>query len=126
MKCKDCEACKIGWFESKPNEYVCIGAKEPFVISDINVECTEYPEYRNKRTNSEIKKLRLDGEYYASYVGDDGIYSPMVIGNSVYYQCIVSKELFIEAYNKWIKNDSASKYDSLFCGKYDTDCWCDD
>lgn len=44
MKCKDCHACRKGYFESKPQAYVCIGVKEPFVIYDINVECTEYPE----------------------------------------------------------------------------------
>ena len=44
MKCKDCHACRKGYFESRPQAYVCIGVKEPFVIHDINVECTEYPE----------------------------------------------------------------------------------
>lgn len=48
MKCKECKCCKKGWFASKPNDYVCIGVKHPFVISDINVECTEYEVYRNK------------------------------------------------------------------------------
>ena len=44
MKCKDCSACYKGFFKSKPEAYVCIGVPEPFVIDDINVECTEYPE----------------------------------------------------------------------------------
>lgn len=44
MKCKDCECCHKGYFKSKPEAYVCIGVKEPFVIDDINVECTEYAE----------------------------------------------------------------------------------
>ena len=44
MKCKDCHACRKGYFESKPQAYVCTGVKEPFVIDDIGVECTEYPE----------------------------------------------------------------------------------
>jgi hypothetical protein len=42
MKCKDCKACYKRFFESKPEEYVCIGVPEPFVIKDINSECTEY------------------------------------------------------------------------------------
>ena len=42
MKCKDCKACKKGWFPSDPDEYVCIGVKEPFVINDVNTHCTEY------------------------------------------------------------------------------------
>ena len=48
MKCRECSACNKGWFKSKPNDYVCTGVKEPFVINDINVECTEYPEKRRK------------------------------------------------------------------------------
>lgn len=27
---------------SKPNDYVCIGVQEPFVINDISQKCTEY------------------------------------------------------------------------------------
>lgn len=51
MKCKECNSCKKGWFTSRPNEYVCIGVKIPFVIADINVECTEYPEKRSKNVS---------------------------------------------------------------------------
>ena len=42
MKCKACSSCRKGYFESKPDKYVCIGVKEPFVISNIDNECTEY------------------------------------------------------------------------------------
>lgn len=48
MKCKDCSSCKKGWFPSKPDEHVCIGVKVPFVISNINNECTEYSEKNSK------------------------------------------------------------------------------
>lgn len=48
MKCKDCSSCHEGWFSYRPNAYVCIGVKEPFIISDIEQECTEYPEKRDK------------------------------------------------------------------------------
>ena len=41
------------------------------------------------------------------YVGEDGIYRPyqeyVPEGWDVAYQMIISKEMFIEAYNKWIK-----------------------
>lgn len=41
------------------------------------------------------------------FVGDDGIYVPCEPyapeGCSAAYHCIITKELFIEAYNKWIK-----------------------
>lgn len=43
MKCKNCKGCRKGYFKSKPEEYVCIGVLEPFVIKDINSNCTEYP-----------------------------------------------------------------------------------
>lgn len=42
MKCKECSSCRKGWFALNPNDYVCIGVDMPFVIEDINVECTEY------------------------------------------------------------------------------------
>jgi hypothetical protein len=48
MRCIDCDCCKKGWFKSKPEEYVCTGVKEPFLINNIYHECTEYPEKRNK------------------------------------------------------------------------------
>lgn len=47
MKCKDCPSCSKGWMHYK-NQYVCIGVKEPFVIEDIEHECTEYPEKRDR------------------------------------------------------------------------------
>ena len=53
MKCKECRGCKKGWFKSRPNSYVCIGVKEPFVIDNINVDCTEYSELKNKKIPSE-------------------------------------------------------------------------
>lgn len=47
MKCRDCEACEKGWFSSNPDEYICIGVPDPFVIDDINAECTEYEDKRS-------------------------------------------------------------------------------
>lgn len=98
MKCKDCHACRKGYFESKPQAYVCIGVKEPFVINDINVECTEYP------------ILPLKQEVYMKqypYVDDTGIYAPCEEyareGTASNYKLVISKEMFIEAYIKWIK-----------------------
>ena len=44
MKCKDCEAAVKDFFKCEPYKYVCIGVEAPFVIDDIDVECTEYPE----------------------------------------------------------------------------------
>ena len=50
MKCKDCNSCRKGWFGYAPDVYVCIGVKEPFMIYDINSECTEYVDKRNATT----------------------------------------------------------------------------
>ena len=43
------------------------------------------------------------------FVDDDGIYVPLeqyvpegCVSN---YKCLITKELFVEAYNKWIKNN---------------------
>ena len=41
-RCKDCDYAVKGFFGYTPDKYVCIGVKEPFVIGDINKECTEY------------------------------------------------------------------------------------
>ena len=41
-KCKDCDYAVKDFFKCEPGKYVCIGVKEPFVIGDINKECTEY------------------------------------------------------------------------------------
>lgn len=101
MKCKDCKHCKQGWFKSKPNEYVCIGVKEPFVISNIENECTEYFWLSDmyKKPDVYIKQ--------EPYVDDYGIYVPVneyvQEGRASTYKCVLTKELFIEAYNKWIK-----------------------
>lgn len=53
MKCKNCDSCKKGYFKSKPEKCVCIAAKTPFVIKDINHECTEYPERKNSNEPTE-------------------------------------------------------------------------
>lgn len=72
----------------------------------------------------------MSGRYVRQepYVNDYGIYVPekeyVPEGCVSVYQCIMTKEMFIEAYNKWIKNDS-DKY-SYSSGEDDADCWSDD
>ena len=56
MKCKNCSACHKGYFKSKPDDYVCIGVCEPFVIRNIDNECTEYPEKNKKNTPMIVEK----------------------------------------------------------------------
>ena len=48
MKCKDCTVCMQGVYPAQPWEYVCLGAKYPFIIDDLDQECTEYKEKRTK------------------------------------------------------------------------------
>lgn len=100
MKCKDCDCCHKGFFQSKPEAYVCTGAPEPFVIDDINVECTEYF-YVTLPSKQEVYVKQYP------YVDDAGIYIPceeyVQEGFGSNYKLLISKELFVEAYNKWIK-----------------------
>lgn len=57
MKCRNCKCCHevvLSRWSNVDNAWVteavhkCYGVKEPFIINDIDVECTEYPEYREK------------------------------------------------------------------------------
>lgn len=56
-------------------------------------------------------KARKEVEYVKQYpfVGKDGIYVPckdyVPKGCGSAYQCVLTKELFVEAYNKWIKDN---------------------
>lgn len=77
MRCIDCDCCKKGWFKSKPEEYVCTGVKEPFLISNINEECTEYMnEYFKK--DKDNSNNGMDGvaaslvNLYADYASFNG------------------------------------------------------
>lgn len=113
MKCKDCDAAVKGFFACEPDKHVCIGVKEPFVIENIDVECTEY---KTATLTAEIKPL----EPVKPYVGDDGIYVSYEY-DPRYHKLLISRDLFVEAYNKWIKNDSYG-----FTDQDDADDWCDD
>lgn len=64
MKCRDCEACHKGWFASKPNEYVCTGVKNPFVIKDINEQCTEYKWNRREIPTEDCLIVTFDNAPY--------------------------------------------------------------
>lgn len=82
MKCKDCESCEKGWFSSNPDEYVCIGVPDPFVIDDVNTECTEYEDKRDMTgieyvcknfTKEEIIKQIIDSSIISPCIEDFGI-----------------------------------------------------
>ena len=56
MRCRDCDCAKRGYFKSKPDDYVCTGVCEPFVIKNIDKECTEYPEKNKENTPMIVEK----------------------------------------------------------------------
>ena len=75
MKCKECSCCKKGWFKTNPDAYACIGVKEPFVINDIEVDCTEYPEKRNEKVKrkTNFKHIKsMNDEELALFLSEDG------------------------------------------------------
>ncbi len=58
MKCYDCDCCKEGFL---PNEYVCTGVKEPFIIKNINSECSEYnEEYGDNKDKTRYKNIKIN------------------------------------------------------------------
>ena len=116
MKCKDCDYKMKGFFACAPDKYVCIGVKEPFVIGNIDSECTQY----KTLTTAEIKPL----EPVKPYVGDDGIYVPYEY-DPRYHKLLISRDLFVEAYNKWIK-DEPNVFDNPFTGQDNADDWSED
>lgn len=54
-----------------------------------------------------IERLKYVKQY--PYVGDDGIYVPIhdhvIEGFESVYKLLIPKEVFVEAYNKWINCD---------------------
>lgn len=77
MKCNDCDGCKLGYFKSKPDKYVCTATKEPFVIEDINNECTEYSERRDLVSKAEVdfmKDAYQAANHPSHYGGKDNTY----------------------------------------------------
>lgn len=120
MKCKDCEAAVKDFFKCAPGKHVCIGVKEPFVIDDVNVECTQYPEKRDFNISYSKETVIQEPEPVKPYVDDRGIYVPYEL-DPRYHRMLLSKELFVEAYNKWIKQDLVD----TFVGVDNADDWCD-
>lgn len=59
-----------------------------------------------------------------AFVDDDGMYVPSDV-DMRFHKLLISRDLFVEAYNKWIKQ--ARTGDSFIgChGDDDVDCWCE-
>lgn len=113
MKCKDCDSCRKGFCASKPDAYICIGVQEPFVIDDINHECTEYPE-KNKETSPntepEDKVLTLIKDIY-EFIGDPVDYaeligSPVPSSYGMYYVYTEPEEVLLDVAAKMIVNQA--------------------
>lgn len=67
IKCKDCSSCHKGYFKSQSDEYICIGVKEPFVISNYtDAGCTVY---KDKKDSTVIN----DGVYMELFAIKNGI-----------------------------------------------------
>lgn len=66
---------------------------------------------RNLASEMYVARINRDVKYVQQFpfVDDEGIYVPIdeyaPEGCASTYRCIITKELFVEAYNKWIKND---------------------
>lgn len=102
MKCINCPYCKRGWFKVEPDKYACTGVKHPFIISDINKECTEYQW-------TDIKTAEVsEPELVKAFVDDVGIYVPSAV-DPRYHTMLISRDLFVEAYNKWIKEEKENE-----------------
>lgn len=71
-----------------------------------------------------VKSLKFREEDVAQepYIAEDGIYAPNIYGNVVFGQLIISKEMFIEAYNKWIA--ARGQWVRPFINKYGHPCHC--
>lgn len=72
----------------------------------------------------------MSGRYIRQepYVDDHGIYVPdkeyVPEGCASTYRCIVTKEMFVEAYNKWIKPEYRNTFPTVSRDD-DSDCWCE-
>ena len=119
MKCKDCDCAVKGFFACKPDKYVCIGVQEPFILDSLNEECPAYPEYRDNVSAVKVATI-AEPKSAKAYVGNDGIYVPSRYDSRL-HELLISRELFVEAYNKWIKNGSYG-----FSGQDDADDWSED
>ena len=72
----------------------------------------------------------MSGRYIRQepYVNNHGIYIPdneyVPEGCASLYKCIITKEMFIEAYDRWIQS-SLRATENNFVGVDDADDWCD-
>lgn len=130
MQCKDCNCCKLGHFNEMPNDYVCTGVKHPFIINDINHQCTEYPEKAEKTAN----EVRYTSSHYDKLIQNlNTVKWELKERNDMSLNLCIKyiKDAIIEAgrLNAQYANLSAEydtfRFISSLTGKDDADCWCD-
>ena len=72
MKCKECDYNIKGFFKCEPDAHVCIGVPEPFIIENVDVECTEYSNKRTDSTNHKyLRELFPDGDIPFPFCEED-------------------------------------------------------
>ena len=99
MKCKFCDSCKKGYFKSKPNSYVCTGVKEPFIINDIEQECTEYKS--PKTTYDKVKEINNHDLEELYLTVENGCASDITLSDmDKVIEYIYGAHLFIETQKK--------------------------
>lgn len=105
MTCKECTSCKRGYFKSRPEKYVCVGVKEPFVIEDINHQCTEYSDKKDKchKISAVPANIKEQVNHPSHYGGENNPYEAIKV---------------IEAWDMGFRLGNAVKYISR-CGKKD-------
>lgn len=73
----------------------------------------------------------MSGRYIKQepYVDNYGMYEPINTyvpeGCESMYRCVITKEMFVEAYNKWIKGEP-NVFDNPFAGQDNADDWSED
>lgn len=64
-------------------------------------------------TNSTVRTTQRKYIKQEPYVNDEGIWVPVQEyvpeGCAAAYQCFITKELFVEAYNRWIEDNVGEK-----------------
>ena len=70
--------------------------------------------HASKTTTATVRPSQKKYIKQEPYVNDEGIWLPVQEyvpeGYAAAYQCLITKELFVEAYNKWIKNKEENNY----------------
>lgn len=105
MKCKYCKCAVLGYFNHLKEKYVCVGVKEPFVISDYeNAECTEYKSWYDKTDLSSIIRISESDDFIVDYDKSRGMYRVSVFDDGHFWD-----EFWFDAYEDKEVDDKIDK-----------------